>query len=1273
MLKNRSIHSIVCSMATSRSVDYFEVSPLLEASANAEAIYCASHDIEESFGHAVVPPQLKLCSSLILAYTSHTVTGMLLKGGKPELLGQIEEEITSIFVQTVGDEVVVSVGTNVGRLYSFVAFVEANRLVIPVPEADMEVFFEVFDSDLLPEASIQSIQLLSDDLWICFANGHLWRMHPHSVIPSVWRKGALKEMSVESLLKQKIQRYYINKLPENAQLLPVTHFAQPLGEEEAVAVMVYGGSGPTCAIYTSEKDSKPMQTSSGGALQTVVNLAWRGRPWQWSANNSPDEEEQPEEENSPFPSLHRRKIVELHSTCEYQDDPRVVQSAVAGHDKVAMADSLGRVAIWSLETNHIVRLHKGFRQAQCVWMGKNLVIYSPTRRVMQVYKNGDCLLSQQAGKDAVLLCDGYEAHFLDSNKIGTTVSNTNKLEIISLENKMNVSQNHAPLARRRSSLPVKPSARHLRRLQQLLTTDTVTYTKEDIETTFYGIESLEELTQALDLVATTNDSLDGFQRVALRHAEQQVESTTRDNPHVILLHQKIRFYKQILEAFDALKSFESTPHDGLDQILDNTTSNWAVEAEGWATTTVQVIGMEGLEPESGTKSHNDPVKLSSLCAAAVFVPDSEEIRFTDSTRSRQDILVQIFKPLLADAFSYQVVNAVLDALRIRGDKGYISKCFGEWFMTLGAEQIAERGLFASRSPMTRFLQDLCEQGRLPMLYEFCERGTDLVRTFMLAVICRNAVLKASSRSERVTYGNVSSSEIVDEWEQLIRKLRICLLVSLRLHGTRLGAAPLSIRNLQEEGVFSPYEWIARDQLMISHSNEEITSLEKICKMSNFSFDPFTKEGDDYTHFTMLQNSCVSAAISEAERSEYLVDFDDDSGTLLLFLKHYNEPTMLVAHRVLLLAAKWSEEPLHLAVLAEAVAALRAMDTQQENLSLAFSVRLEVWTTYFCPYYKAHLFGFADVHEISEEKVAPLLTNQTWLSSFGRLALPVLMMLGEVPWEDDLMTKFEPILSNTDVATWPEVKPDYIMTRLVKKCRKIESNAWDAHCVTMCGLLVSDDVASLVECVPGLYELFNSASLFTTVPPAAMATTKQTTFLRQAVIGFAMSYSGRAVDTFACLAEIEMLSKIWKFDVKLARSIFLLAMYELGKDRVVDELLTKCATDIDSTFFVSGGVDIVSRRLNGFLTGKSSKSGDMRSVIGLLDADLCEWIKNRASVSMPLVEDSNDEAPVGSTHLLSMRLLSLAASSKHVEQDIRKMIHSLVVLSGTLVKALEARK
>ena len=126
------------------------------------------------------------------------------------------------------------------------------------------------------------------------------------------------------------------------------------------------------------------------------------------------------------------------------------------------------------------------------------------------------------------------------------------------------------------------------------------------------------------------------------------------------------------------------------------------------------------------------------------------------------------------------------------------------------------------------------------------------------------------------------------------------------------------------------------------------------------------------------------------------------------------------------------------------------------------------------------------------------------------------------------------------------------------------------------------------------------------------------------------------------------------------------MYEFGKDRVVDELLTKSAPLISVKHFCEDGVDIACRRLNEIL--HVHPQDGIRKIMGLLDADMCEWIRERAEGSEPLVHGTL-QVPIGNTHLFLLRLLSLAAVAE-VKKEERIKIHALIVLSGTIVKSLE---
>jgi len=128
----------------------------------------------------------------------------------------------------------------------------------------------------------------------------------------------------------------------------------------------------------------------------------------------------------------------------------------------------------------------------------------------------------------------------------------------------------------------------------------------------------------------------------------------------------------------------------------------------------------------------------------------------------------------------------------------------------------------------------------------------------------------------------------------------------------LGAFPITVSNVEAKDIFSVYEWLARDELTMSHRQDEIVSLEAACGGSGLAFDPSSEAGDHPGRWKMLQQACLAAAISEEEREEYLLDMNDDDqlGALLLYLSQYNNPAVLVVHRALLLARQWVQKVRH---------------------------------------------------------------------------------------------------------------------------------------------------------------------------------------------------------------------------------------------------------------------------------------------------------------------------------------------------------------------------
>jgi hypothetical protein len=712
-----------------------------------------------------------------------------------------------------------------------------------------------------------------------------------------------------------------------------------------------------------------------------------------------------------------------------------------------------------------------------------------------------------------------------------------------------------------------------------------------------------------------------------------------------------------------------------------------MEAIGWASTYQKVMGVD-LDREIPVRgSVLRFSSFSSACKQPIMTEQSHgsskiKIYFSDSSRMRRDILVHVFEPLLSDIFSSRVVSSIFESLGTGHDHAYVQKCFGEWTMSLPVEELYRKGLLAAHSPLTRFLKDIAtkqlDKGSLSegnvvlgVLHSLCNKANDLVRSFMLAVICRDASERAASRKEKMTYGRILSGRVLRDWDVLLRKLRVCLLVSLRLRNVRL-AAPISIASIEEEGLFSVFEWLAHDELTMSHKLEELTALEDICKLSSFAFDPSTSDGDGPSRFKQLQNACLSVAVGDdRSNSEYLIEMSDEDrfGSLLLFFRSHNRPVLLAAHRVRLLVLKWLSAPADLDPFHDALVSLDFLRDRLDTQGLALALALDLWQTCSSPVYKAQLHGFDDVHELCEEVLAPLFFDDGWLRAFGKITLRLLETLKRpLSGADD--AKIALGVGETDSTTWPPVRTDHILERLVEKFNRVDQSAIDTHIAAVVTLLVSRDSDSLVRCVPGIQECFFTESLSRPMVQPVELRPHWFSFIEDAVLSRARSYEGEPLDSIS-LDEIETLCDVWGFDVNEARTLFLLAMYEVGKDRLVDELLSRGPALINSRRFVEGGVDVACRRLHAFLSGREMQSPEMQDTVGRLDAELCEWIKTRARMSLPSTPVLHAYVSVGQTHLFTLRLLSLSASSD-VDTAMRVKIHAMVVLSGTLVKVLEIR-
>ena len=226
-------------------------------------------------------------------------------------------------------------------------------------------------------------------------------------------------------------------------------------------------------------------------------------------------------------------------------------------------------------------------------------------------------------------------------------------------------------------------------------------------------------------------------------------------------------------------------------------------------------------------------------------------------------------------------------------------------------------------------------------------------------------------------------------------------------------------------------------------------------------------------------------------------------------------------------------------------------------------------------------GFNDVQNISPKVVAPLFHDPAWVKAFSILASSILNMLSEIKSHESKRLNVYDYQVIEDESTWPPVAACFLLQRYVDKNRAVGSDSLDAHRMLIYALKVSKDISALAQCIPSFYDLFTPGALFNKAVASDKIDEKQHEFLQDAIVSYARTYSGASMDTLD-LGETDILALLWYFDMVNAYALFLLSMYEFGKDRIVDEAVPKSASLISVQHFCDDGVDIMCHRLNDLL-------------------------------------------------------------------------------------------
>ena len=414
--------------------------------------------------------------------------------------------------------------------------------------------------------------------WQCFQSKHKAFLKSNKMVNNTIRWGILRGF------KGKIpgiqQQYLPIPRSSNSFLVPPPQFANQskISSDGFNLVAFGGGSDSTLGFYSygsnrckSSDDASVFEFSSmaidatktvfRGAIGAARRLGWFSSTTEKSKGESNPLSKQEGDENirvlKPFHFIVNRALV---------DPPRQVVSVSIDPSGgiMAAADALGRILLIDLSTNQVIRIWKGFRDAQCYWIQVPLnasfptlylLIHAQQRQFIEIYRmrHGRKVRHLSLRKnDKVFQC-------LDTSSLASCYlfkSENDSLSEIHVEDDMDsLSTSTAVSAPATTDL-------NLRLLQQLLSSN-LTVDSDKILKTFVNIPSLKELSEALDLLALSS-SLESkislkrpdFHAKLIQHTEVRLTAAIIDKGYANKHHSQfndivvnLKFHKQVSKVF----------------------------------------------------------------------------------------------------------------------------------------------------------------------------------------------------------------------------------------------------------------------------------------------------------------------------------------------------------------------------------------------------------------------------------------------------------------------------------------------------------------------------------------------------------------------------------------------------------------------------------------------------------------------------------------------------------------------------------------------------
>lgn len=250
-----------------------------------------------------------------------------------------------------------------------------------------------------------------------------------------------------------------------------------------------------------------------------------------------------------------------------------------------------------------------------------------------------------------------------------------------------------------------------------------------------------------------------------------------------------------------------------------------------------------------------------------------------------------------------------------------------------------------------------------------------------------------------------------------------------------------------------------------------------------------------------------------------------------------------------------------------------------------------------------------------------------------------------------------------------LQEDIVIKNYFTRIRSIAKSSIEVHKGILTALALTpdeDDISMLQGCIPSYDDLFLKYSFYQEFHIEIEPNEYQHEFINSALRRHAINAKGPTIH-HNDIEGILSLGRSWGMHKGLILTQFIPLMYEIGKDDIIEEMVSTTQRILDMPYFIVGGIMISCVRLNAAVK-VLKKAKHHRSLLAMLDADTCQWVKEEAKKA---IYEKPDLRGIGSDG----KLPSIVKTNAMILQMLRMTVlnqsqtQALSIMSGTLLKAL----